>query len=110
MCIRDRNGGVSIDFRGEPANDLRPNDTLTIELEVDPSFRPETYTLDWTSAKGISATHAGGHKISLPITNRQVGEQFDVQCRLVTTNAWHRMQGCDDLLVVFYKVLPPIGG
>lgn len=108
--MTDSGTGLLIDLKGDLTATLRPDDTLTVELEVDPSFDAECYSLEWTSSKGITHSEITHNKISIPITNKQVGERFDVQCRLTTTNEWHRMQGYDDLLILVYKVLPPIGG
>jgi hypothetical protein len=88
---------------------LRPGDTLTIEVEVDPSFDVENYTLSWSSIKSWSDSRITGTKVVIPITNKQVGQQFDVQCRLTSNKDWHRMgMGADDFLMLYYKVLPPL--
>src|SRR5271165_1203612 len=36
------------DYSNDPASHLRPGDTLTIEIEVDPSFSEEGFTVKWT--------------------------------------------------------------
>lgn len=88
---------------------LRPGDTLTLELEIDPAYDPATYTIMWSSTKPWSSSPVSSTKTVIQITNKQVGQQFDVQCRVTTTRDWHRMQmGADDFLMMIYKVLPPI--
>lgn len=102
-------GGIMKAFFDQPQYLLRPGDTLVIEVEVDPSFAPDTYTFAWASAKGLGSQPPTGPRVVIPITNKHVGQQFDVQCRLTTTNEWHRMHmGADDLLILYYKVLPPV--
>lgn len=102
-------GGIMKAFFDQPQYLLRPGDTLVIEVEVDPSFAPDTYTFAWSSAKGLGSPAPTGPRVVIPITNKHVGQQFDVQCRLTTTNEWHRMHmGADDFLMLYYKVLPPV--
>lgn len=102
-------GGIMKHFLDQPQYFLRPGDTLTLELEIDPTFALDTYKLTWASAKGLGSPSPTGSRVVIPITNKHVGQQFDVQCRLTTTNDWHRMHmGADDFLMLYYKVLPPL--
>lgn len=102
-------GGIMKTFSDQPQHFLRPGDTLVLELEVDPSFEPDTYILSWASVKGLGSPAPTGPRVVIPITNKQVGQQFDIQCRLTTKNEWHRMHmGVDDFLMLYYKVLPPV--
>jgi hypothetical protein len=101
------NGGILMNYRDRKECFLRPGDVLAIEVEVDPSFEPSEYTIKWSSAKGMSPI-PDGLKAVIPITNRQVGEEIDVQCRVISNRDWHRMNGIDDLLIVWFKVLPPL--
>ena len=96
-------------FFDKPNMFLRPGDTLTLELEIDPSFDPSSYKLTWGSAKGFSTFIPDGSKAVIAITNKQVSQRFDIHCRLTTNKEWHRMQmGADDFLMLYYKVLPPL--
>jgi hypothetical protein len=102
-------GGIMKAFFDQLQYLLRPGDTLFLEVEVDPSFSPDTYTLTWASVKGLGSPTPTGPRVVIPITNKHVGQQFGVECRLTSTNEWHRMHmGADDLLMLFYKVLPPV--
>ena len=88
---------------------LRPGDTLTLELEIDPAFDRAAYTILWNSTKPWSAEPVEGTRVVIPISNKQVAQQFDVQCRITTNRDWHRMHmGADDFLLLYYKVLPPL--
>lgn len=103
-------GGIMKTFLDQPQYFLRPGDTLVLELEVDSSFDADTYALTWASAKGLGSPPPTGSRVVLPIVNKHVGQQFDIQCRLTTKNEWHRMHmGADDFLMLYYKVLPPVG-
>lgn len=102
-------GGIMMNFIDSPALFLRPGDILTLEVEVDPAFDSATYKLAWASTKQWGAASLDAAKAVIPITNKQVGQQFDVQCRVTSDKDWHRMHmGCDDFLMLYYKVLPPI--
>jgi hypothetical protein len=101
-------GGIMMQFTGRDEFFLRPGDTLSVEIEVDPTFDPSEYRIHWSSAKGIDGVPQG-QKIILPITNRHVAQSFDLQCRVTTNRDWHRLHmGADDFLILYYKVLPPL--
>ncbi len=102
-------GGIMMTFLDKPHLFLRPGDTLTVEVEIDPAFDPASYSIVWASIKPWTTASLRGAKAIIPITNKQVGQQFDVQCRITSDKDWHRMHmGCDDFLMLYYKVLPPI--
>jgi hypothetical protein len=61
LCIRDSLGHVAhsasfpntghtevVDFKSKPKTSLRPGDALSIELEMDPAFTPEDYSILWS--------------------------------------------------------------
>lgn len=102
-------GGIMLMFFDNPHMHLRPGDTLTLEVEVDPAYDQNSYSILWASTKPWSSAPATDAKVVIPITNKQVGQQFEVQCRVTTKRDWHRMHmGADDFLLMYYKVLPPI--
>lgn len=102
-------GGIMIMNQNESQFDLRPGDTLSLEVEVDPSFSENEYEVTWASSKGFNHEIPNGHKVVINITEKQVGKQFDVQCRVTSNKSWHRMSlGADDFLIYYIKVLPPL--
>lgn len=101
-------GGIAMSFTEQPNNYLHVGDILTIEIEVDPSFSEDEYQITWASAKGVSNTLSKNKKVAINITERQVAQSFDIQCRITSNKAWHRMHmGADDFMILYYKVLPP---
>jgi hypothetical protein len=97
-----------ISFIGKKAFYLRPEDTLALEVEIDNSFSEEEYTIEWRSIKKIP-NFGNAKKISFLINEQHVGEELSFQCVLTSNKSWHRMQqGYDDLLLVWYTVLPGI--
>jgi len=108
QCSVGHDAALRLDFTGKSTLCLRPKDVVTIELEVDPAYEPESYDLTWSSTKGLPPS-ISGRKAVIEIENRYVGQSFDIQCRLKAKREWHRMStGVDDLLVILYKVLPPL--
>jgi hypothetical protein len=101
-------GGIALNLATRPKFNLQVGDTLTIEVEVDPSFAEEDYTITWGSSKGFSEPMPIGKKAAIAITDKQVAQIFDVQCNIKSNKTWHRMSmGVDDFLIAYYKVLPP---
>lgn len=87
---------------------LRPGDTLEIEIEIDSSFQDDEYTITWRAIKKIP-DFGNTKKISLLIEENHIGAEFNIQCVIKSNKTWHRRQeGDDDLLLVYYKVLPNI--
>ena len=104
--MRTQMGGVRA---GPQVQELRPGDILSVEIEVDPSYSPDTYTINWSSTYKIVGATTNEKKIQVHLNNTHVGEQFNLQCRIKTDKEWHRLgTGTDDLLVMSYKVLPPV--
>jgi len=87
---------------------LRPGDYLSLEIEVDESFKENEYSISWSSTKKLPV-FGNVKRISFKIEPHHVCESFCVNCVLVSNKDWHRMrENYDDLLVMFYKVLPPL--
>lgn len=99
-------GGIGMFLHNECA--LHPGDVLTVEIDIDPSFDREEYSITWTSTKPKGISNANSTKVSVLINDTHVGQRWNLQCRVVSNRSWHRMQGgWDDFLLAFYKVLPP---
>lgn len=99
-------GGIAEMLNTKPSNYLRPGDTLTIEVEVDPAFNPDEYTVSWHSDLGENIPD--GSKAVIHITPKHVKEMFAITCIITTGKEWHRLgHNIDDRLFLYYKVLPP---
>jgi len=97
---------IGKDLRDQKEFNLRPGDILWLEVEIDPSFDPVGYKVEWYFDGCESKCHSC--KVVIPISIRQVGEIFEVGCNVVSGKEWHRLGHADDHLCFFYKVLPPI--
>lgn len=99
-------GTIIVDFTKDPHKSLRPGDTIRIEIEVDPSFQTNEYTIKW-SGGSISDTE-GRPELIYTIQLTDVSERFYIKCMITSNKAWHRFKLYDDYLLINFKVLPPI--
>ena len=93
----------------DPINYLRPGDKLGIDVEIDPSFDPSLYTIEWYIKRKIINEFTNKAKISFEIEVKHVGEFFSVYCMIISNKIWHKFTGHDDIIRINYKVLPPLG-
>jgi hypothetical protein len=96
-----------IDWRTQGKGELRPGDSLRIEIEVDQSFNREDYTISWYfGRRGVVGDDVDS--IFIDIQASDVGTQ--VECRATVTSKldWHEFGSCGDSLCVIYRVLPPL--
>jgi hypothetical protein len=92
-----------VDVRTTGRGDLYVGDSLSVELEVDPTFKD--FTISWM-------TFSGDHYQPLPcvvkLAAKHVGVQFDVRLTVRSSLDWHRFHGgVDDMVDLRYRVLPP---
>ena len=88
-------------------NYLYVGDTLKIEIEVDPSFPRNDYSIRWLIVKnGFKLDIPNNNSIILPIEDSHVGEKLDIICNIKSNEQWHRGDGYDDAVILKYKVLP----
>ncbi|WP_127588606.1 hypothetical protein [Paenibacillus koleovorans] len=104
---RNSTGGALVDQRNKDRGDLRPLETLTIEVEVDPSFPPDDYEINWVVTGNDSHQHTG-KKLVLNIEKKHVRVDMAIYCILASKKDWHRLGDCDDRLTIIYRVLPPV--
>lgn len=106
---RNNTGAGLIDFRDDSRSDLRPGDTLSIEVEIDPSFDQSEYDVSWIVG-GVIPTHAPlrSNKIIIDIDQSHVTNSFDIFCNVKSKLDWHRFGDYDDSVVFIYRVLPPV--
>jgi hypothetical protein len=97
------------DYSDDTASNLRPGDTLTIEIEVDPSFWDEGFMVKWSSLFA-DLDQQGDRlvKFVLHVENRHVGRELPIDIKIISRRDWHRDQYWDDFWRVSYRVLPPI--
>jgi hypothetical protein len=84
------------DYSQEPASYLRPGDTLIVEIEVDPSFSDEGFTVKWSSIYVDDQAGERLVKFVFPIENRHVERELPIAVRIISHQDWHRHQMWDD--------------
>jgi hypothetical protein len=100
-------GGIGMFLSDKVA--LRPGDVLTVELEIDPSFDPATYTIRWATINPPLQINTEEPRLVLQITDKMVARDWNLQAYVTTNRSWHRMHlGADDFLAISYRVLPPV--
>lgn len=94
-----------IDWRKRKFGDLHTGDTLIAEVEIDPGYAADEYSVTW-SVFGYEPRP--GTVARIPIGLPFVGEQLEISFVVVSNKDWHRQHGMDDRLTVVYRVLPPL--
>ncbi len=89
----------------EPKYYLYPGDKLKIEVEMDTTFARTDYRISWGSAKGIDSVQ-DSNILNLTIEERHIGDNVDIQIRVVSNEKWHKFGDYDDFLLIRYRVLP----
>ena len=104
---RDADGPVVIDYSRDDSAHLRCGDSISIEVNVDPTFDPQDYDIRWGISEIGDPNTPGTSRFHLHLTERHVSTMFGVVCRVVSKKSWHKLQTCDDQIEVRYRVLPP---
>ena len=86
---------------------LTVGDTFSVEAEIDPSFSPNGYTVEW-AYPNQRPEHSGtiGTRITLKMRDCDVNHMFTVTCQIKTNKSWHRCGDVDDAVSVIYRVIP----
>lgn len=101
-------GQQGVNYMNDSRCYLRPGDILEIEVEIDESFKRDEYKVSWRALKPIP-DFGDVTKIHLDIEEKHVTKDFNIQCVVTSNKNWHRLyQGYDDLLLMWYTVLPPV--
>jgi hypothetical protein len=85
---------------------LRAGETLSLEIEVDPSFARSEYLIQWF-APNLPIITNNSEKFVLALQSKHVSKMFQIQVRLISKADWHRYQTFDDSVAIAYCVLPP---
>jgi hypothetical protein len=86
--------------------ELRPGDTVRLEVEVDSSFSPDDYTIKWM-VPGGNETGTGDHFV-LTLLPRHVRELLSINAIMNSKRDWHRHGDFDAMIRISYRVLPPL--
>lgn len=104
---RTATGFTMLDYSRDEGTFLRCGDTLSIEVDVDPTFDSKEFEIEWVVAN-ISAPMVSGRKFVLVLTERYVATRFCVSCRVISNKSWHKLGTHDDQIDIAYRILPPL--
>ncbi len=89
-------------------DNLRPGDTYRLDIEIDPSFDPNDYEIEWRIANKIEEFRNKKY-FYITFDNSHIAELFTIYCKITSKKSWHKYTYFDDKLTVSLKVLPPLG-
>jgi len=98
----------SISFKEDQKCFLRPGDTLSMEVLVDPSFKEDEYTVEWWHSEAAIGQILSTKRFDLKIGVEHVREMFSITCEVKSNKPWHAHGHYDDTVTARYKVLPPV--
>ena len=104
---RNSTGRGTVNLNEDDSTQLRAGDTLSVEVEVDPSFSPNDYRIEWVY-KNQASEHTGPlpSRITIDVLECHVGFEFAIYCKVISNQSWHRCGDVDDCVGLIYKVLP----
>ena len=82
-------------------------DSYSIEIEVDPAFSPDDYTICWAKLGNsyIKYPHNSKH-LFVTFSDDDIGQSMIIKCDIVSKKNWHRFFDSDDTLQLIVTVLP----
>ena len=92
---RNPEGFGMLDYSRDERAILHCGDTLSIEAEVDPTFDPSTYQVEWLISN-IGGPRTQGPKFVLPLEERYVSTRLCLVCRVTSNAAWHKLGTHDE--------------
>ena len=105
---RNSTGRGGVNLSGDSSRWLRVGDTLSVEVEVDHSFSPDDYRIEWVHKNQAKTTPTAppDNRITIDILECYVGFEFAISCLVISNRSWHRCGDVDDSVSLIYKVLP----
>lgn len=80
-------------------------DEFSVTMEMDPSYPPTDYTLNWDKSAGVEILE-DGKKINITIGNELIGEENLIACSVISNKPWHRFKTYDHKIILKFKALP----
>lgn len=90
---------------------LRSGEIYRIEIEIDPTFNPDSYQISWVIKWSYDQKIVIKNKkiIDVLITNEMVGRYLEISCVLISNKEWHKYGSYDDSFnYTIHTILPPI--
>jgi hypothetical protein len=106
---RPPHGSAMVDYSNDQSSYLRSGDTLSLEVEIDPSFDTSEYDIRWGIANAtVIPPRITGKKFTLTLTEAYVSTRFCAVCWVTSKKGWHKLGSFDDQVDIAYRVLPPV--
>lgn len=101
------NGNVYVNLTRNTNSLLHPGETLSIEIEMDPTFPRDEYELIWGVHTGHRDLLQNDTRLTLQIEESDICVEFQITCMVRSNKSWHKyLSGADEILVLSYKVIP----
>ncbi|MEQ5844282.1 hypothetical protein N0A02_33000 (plasmid) [Paraburkholderia acidicola] len=102
----EKTEGCHFDFKG---TQLRPGDSLQLEVQPDESFPADSYKVEWTVSNVNPPVVCLGKSFFVTIENRHVSQTgLAIMAKIISTRDWHRHGEHDAIFWVWYSALPPV--
>lgn len=103
---RNGTGRGSCDTRASSV-DIFSGDTLSVEIEVDPSFDKDSFGIHWIFDRSSNSNYSINHnKLVVSIEDIHIREDFTFYAIVTSNKSWHRCGDCDDSISIIYQILP----
>lgn len=87
---------------------LRCGEKYTVEIEIDSSFQPEEYTIEWGMGRRNTMEFDNKLKFAVILEPQDVGQTTIISCTVTQKKEWHKFGDHDSRVNVHLTVLPPI--
>ncbi|MFE6078263.1 hypothetical protein ACFVQB_27790 [Paenibacillus sp. NPDC057886] len=104
----DPGSGMRWDLTKDTRNYLRPGDSFQVEVEVDPSFDINEYSIIWKINHIEMKRFKNKNIFNLRILDEHVSINLPIECEIVSNKKWHKYNHYDDCLNIYLRVLPPL--
>lgn len=103
---RNNAGRGSCDTRRKGLK-VSAGDKIIIEVEIDPSFDPSNYNVNWVfDKKQESKFTEDNNRIEIEVENKHVRTDFAIYCSIKSNKDWHKCGDVDDSVSVLYEIIP----
>ena len=82
-------------------------DTYSIEVEIDSSFSPDEYKIEWKKHGHDMMQWNNSTKMTITFGLKDVGFTSFITCRVTQNKEWHKFGHFDSQVNVCFTVLPP---
>lgn len=82
-------------------------DTYSICAEIDSSFDPAEYDIQWIRRSGYPFKESTNtNRFTISFSDEDVNESLSIRCLVTSKKSWHKYDYCDDEMSVNFSVLP----